>query len=237
MAETLASIKLRVSSLIQDTPGFVTTTSGGVMEDAIRDALDQYDADAPLVLVGDLAGTGLVYDWALPATLQYGRSRILTVEYPSGARPMSYLEDDDWLFYQTPTTTAFRLYSVIPGATETVRLTYTSPHTINGLDSATVTTIPVYHTQAFVNLCGSRCLVRLANRFLHEQENTLNLDSVDRSGKSDQARRLANTLMDAYRQIVGVTRGEAAAFATVDWDVNDFGIMRFGGLTHDRRRR
>lgn len=236
MTETLATIKTRTSSLLQDTPGFITTTANGLMEDAIGEALEQYSADVPNVVVADFAGDGSAYDFTLPASYVDGPSTFLSIEYPAGERDPLYLEDDDWRIYRTATTTKLRLVGFTPGATETVRATFTASHTIKDLASATVTTILPYHTLAFVNLCASKCLTRLANRFLHEQEPNIGVDAVDRGGKSDAARRLAKALMDAYREEIGATGGETPAIGRIDWDVA-LASIRGLSMTHDARRR
>lgn len=232
MAENLETLTLRVGSVLQDTPGLLG--AGSEVVDGIRDALEQYSLDAPRTVVADVAGDGSTYDLALPSAFVDGFARVVTIEYPAGAREPTYLDSADWRLYRTASATTLRLVQATPAVGETVRLTFTAPHTIEQLDTATVTTIPSYHTQAFVYLATAKCLQRLADRFLHEQEATLNLDSVERGGKADQARRLIGTLLAAYRDSVGVTGGAPAAMQVLDWDspVHQ-GLF---GLTHRRRR-
>lgn len=237
MSETLATLAARVSSIIQDVAGYIGTAAGGDRERAIREALETYDADAPRVAVADIAGDGATYDLPPPAGYLDGFSRVLAVEYPAGARDLNLLTDDDWSYYRTAGATVLRLASLTPAVGETVRVTYTAPHALDGLDGATATTIPAHHAGAVANLAAARCLLRLADRFLHEQEDTLNMDSVDRGGKSDQARRLAGALTAAYREAVGVASGNAPALAIIDLDASFAGVPAIGGLTHDRRRR
>jgi hypothetical protein len=235
MAETLATIKTRVSSLLQDQAGFITTTADGVMEFAIRDAIETFSIDVPYQLTADVAGDGATFDLTLPAGYLDGFSRFTSIEYPAGQREPLYLDSRDWSIYRTASSAKLRLFALIPNSGETVRLTYTAQHTLKDLDSAAATTIPAYYTQAFVNLCTAKCLLRLANRFLEEQESTLNVDSVDRGSKSDSARRLQKVFMDLYSAAVGVSGGEAPGTTAVIWHTSTAG-SGVGRLTHRGRR-
>jgi len=233
MAEDLASIKVKVGLVIQDVSSFIGTGANTEMESAIREGIERYSTDAPREIVDDIAGDGSTYDLTLPATYVDGFSRIVRIEYPAGARGATYVDGNEWTIYRTASTTALRLLTTTPGTGETTRVTFTSPHTLKDLDSATVTTIPLLHTHAFVNLCGAQCLFRMAARFIHEQESTLNADSVERGSKTDQARRLAGTLLRAYQEQVGISGGERPASVNRDWDAR---LHRgYGGLTHRGR--
>lgn len=234
MAETLATLISAIERVLLDQPRLLGTASGQEVESAVREALERYSGDAPRESVVDIAGSG-TYDLALPAEFLAGQSRIVRIEYPAGERHPRYLEPDDWVLYRTASTSVLRLLAHTPATGETVRLTYTAAHTIDGLDGASATTIPPQHTQAFVLLATARCLARLANRFLHEQESTLALDAVERGSKVDQARRLARDLESDYRNQVGVSLGEAPALARLDWDTTIAG-SGLGRLTHPRRR-
>lgn len=234
MPETLATIQTKLASVIQDVAALLSAASAGDREMAIREALEHYDNDAPRAMVADIAGDGATYDLTLPAGYVDGFSSVVSIEYPTGSRPAQYLELGDWTIYRTASTTKLRLQHVTPGSGQTVRVTYTARHTIDDLDSAAATTIPAWHTEAFVNLCGAKCLVRLADRFIHEQESTLNLDAVDRTSKTDLARRMADRLLAAYREVVGVRGGASPAGLVMDWttSVAGSGLSR---LTHRGR--
>ncbi|MBV6425158.1 MAG: hypothetical protein NAOJABEB_02972 [Steroidobacteraceae bacterium] len=233
MPETLASIKTKVASVLQDTPALLGTGSAGDVELAIREALEVYDDDVPRTIVADVAGDGTAYDFSLPTGFVDGYSRIVSVEYPIGDRPATLLPSDEYGLYRTTSATKVRLATVTPDSGESFRITYTGRHTLTDLDSAAATTIYAYHTEAFVNLAAAKCLMRLANRFVHEQESTLNLDAVDRNSKTDIARRMADKLIAAYREVVGVTRGESPSSARVNWDARLGGVL--SPLTHRTR--
>jgi hypothetical protein len=232
VAESLATITTKVRSLIQDTAGLL---AAGDLEGAIREAVERYSRDQPRQVVVDVAGDSVSYDLTLPASWVDGLSRVVTIEYPAGARYPTLLSATGWRLYRTASTTKLRLLDVIPATGQTLRLTYTALHTLDGLDGAAATTIPATHTEAFASLAGALALYRLAARYISEQEATLNIDAVDRQGKTDLARRLADGLMRAYREEIGVSGGEAPALAVVGWrsTLADSGLSR---LTHGRRR-
>ncbi len=234
MADDLATLIERMRSRLQDVAGLLDAATEGDLYQAVRDGLEQYDDDAPRVLVADIAGDGVTYDFALPAGYVDGFSRITAVEYPAGQRQPVYLEPTDWHIYRTPTTTKLRLRWHTPTSGETVRVSYTARHTVEDLDGATTTTVPAWHRQAFLALCTARAFSRLAARFVHEQEATLAIDSVERSSKVDQARKLAEALLREYRELVGVRGGEAPAAVRLDWStsVAGSGAVR---LTHRGR--
>lgn len=235
MPETLGTFISAAQQVIQDQAELLTTGTGGEFERAVRQALEQYDNDAPRELIVDQAGNGILYDFDLPADFTYGYSRFVSIEYPAGNRPATMLLDPDWEIYRTSSTTKLRLKAITPGSGESLRYVYTARHTIDELDAADETTIPGWHTEAFVLLVASKALTILATRFIHEQESTINADSVDRNSKTDIARRMADRLMAAYREIVGVRGGASAASAIIDWN-STFANSSIGMLTHNRRR-
>jgi hypothetical protein len=233
MPETLASITTKTATVIQDVSSFLSSAADGEIEQAIREALERYSNDAPREIVADIAGDGSTYDLTLPATYIDGASRIVSVEYPAGERTPLYVDANEWTIYRTSSTTKLRLVSSTPGTGQTVRVVFTAMHTLKDLDSATATTIPARHTYAVVNLAAAHCLFMLANRFLHEQESTLNADSVNRSSKSDEARRIGGALIRRYQEAIGAQSGERPALAVRDWDAAVYGGI--GALTHRGR--
>lgn len=235
MSETLASLSAKVQSAIQDTGTLMSASSGGDLEQSIREALENYSRVLPYVVVTDVAGDGATYDLTLPGTYIDGFSRFTTIEYPAGQRVPAYLPSDAWVIYRTASALKLRLRDDTPSATESVRLTYTALHTITGLDAAITTTIPANHTYAFVKLAAHFALLRLAARYISEREATLNLDNVDRQSKADVARRLADAFLKEYRDTLNLTAGEgpALAFVTQRSTFADTGIVE---LTHRRRR-
>lgn len=232
MSETLTSIETRLSSVLQDVAGLLSQTD---IDSSVRDAVEQFSADTPRYVVADIAGDGAAFDFDLPSGFVYGDSSITQIEYPAGQRVPIVLTADEWDYYRTASTTKLRLTQITPNVGETARVTFTAMHTLDGLDTASVTTIPTWQTQAFVALCAAKAMYRLAARFLHEQESNLGLDSVERATKGDAARRLADAYMRQYQEQVGVSAGEAPGGHIISWPSELAGISRLSGLTHRRR--
>lgn len=236
MAVDLAGFKVRIGNVLQDVSSFIATSAGAEMEQGIRNALEQFGRDVPREVIADITGDGATYDLTLPDTYLDGYSGITTIEYPAGERFPTILDSTAWSLYRTESTLRLRLLAATPTLGSTVRITFTGMHTIDDLDSATVTTIPAYSTEAFTLLATAQCLYILASRFLHEQEDTLNLDTVDRGSRTDQARRLANDLMKQYRELIGESSEGALrpASGMVDWD-SSYAGSGYRRLTHSRR--
>lgn len=234
MAETLATTKTKVASVIQDAGGHLSTGAAGDVEAAIRESLETFSHDLPRELVADVSGDGATYDLTLPSGYLDGFSRVIRVEYPAGERQASYLDANGYRVYRTAASAKLRLDAVTPGSGETVRITYSGLHTLDGLDGATTTTVPDWYSETFVLLCAATALYRLSARFLHEQESSLGADVVDRRSRSDETRRLADKLLARYRDQVGANRGEVPALAVINWDQP----LHNGayGLTHRRGR-
>jgi hypothetical protein len=237
MTLTLATLKTRVQSVLQQQHAYLSFETNGDVEMAIRDALEHYSSDVPRIAVVDVAGDGATYDLALPSGYVQQFSSIHSIEYPAGNYPATYLEPSDWDYYQNASATVIRLLSAVPNTGETVRLRYTAMHTLDDFDSASATTIWLGHAEAFVKLVAAKCLDRLAARFLYEQESQFSIDTVDRGSRTDQARRLGRAFMEQYREVVGVQGGAASASGFLDWDVSGHGIPSYPMLTHHRRHR
>lgn len=206
------------------------------IEDAFRESLTRYESDVPRLIIEDLAGTGSAYDFALTGWVDRF-SAIERVEYPAGRRPALYLEATDWDIYRTVDTTKLRLQLITPGSTETVRVTYTARHTIDGLDGATATTVYAWHEDAVVNLAAANLMQRAADRYLHEQGGSmLDADVVDRQAKADVARRLASALEARYNKFLNIESGVRPAGGVIDWDLT-FAGSGLDKLTHPRRWR
>lgn len=232
MAETLESIRQRVAFVLLDEGNHLSAGQGEDLDSVIRESLETLSHDLPREIVADIAGDGTTYDLTLPATYVDGFSRIVSVEYPAGERPAVYLDPNEYRIYRTASSTKLRLDETTPASGESARVTLTGLHTLDDLDSATATTVPTYHTQAFVTLCAATALYRLAAKFLHEQESSFNADAVDRRSKADEARRLGDKLLARYRDQIGAARGEAPALLVRDWDYPQH--RGAYGLTHRR---
>lgn len=230
---TYATLSSRALRLVDDPADFLTDDA---KNDAFREALTTYSIDRPRTVVEDLSGDGSTYDFTLGANYLDGFSQIHRVEYPAGERPAQYLEPDDYGIYRTSSTAKLRLHDYTPGATETVRVTYTARHTLNGLDSAVSTTIETAHLEAIVRLAAANLLDRLAAHFLNDRNSSLNADIATRADKADVARRLARQFEADYRNAVGLNRGVQPGGVVIDWD-RSFAGTGLDFLTHRKQHR
>lgn len=233
MAE-LGELIIRAKSLAQDHAEHAQSDD---WEEAVREALAVYNRDFPRRVVTDRNGDGNKFDFELGSDFDQSYSTVLEVEYPAGKRYPEMLEPRHWMLYQSPDGPVLRMLSYTPGSSEQVRVTFSSPHTIDGLNDAISTTIPGSHIDGVIALTASQVLRRLANRFLHEQDRSiLHGDQVDRLSKSDEAKKRAGELDGMYRRIVGLGKKLAAAGADVNWDSSIAG-SGMDHLTHPRKWR
>ena len=246
MTLDLAAFKTRAGLLLQDQAAFLSTATDQEMDAAIRAAREQYSHDLPRVLVADIAGDGTTYDLTLPSGFVAGFSIVRSLEYPAGERIPTMLPSDEWTMYQTDSATVIRLGTVTPASGSEVRVSYTAMHAIADLDEtinptpppatiAHATTIPAHHVEAFCYLIVAKALQMLSARFLHEQEDAIDVDAVERGGKSDQARRLAGTMLGIYRDTLGLGRGVRPGVVMVDLSTS-FASSGLDRMTHSRRR-
>lgn len=230
---TLVSLIARAKSLAQD---HAEHASEGDWDGAFREALSIYNRDSPRQIVEDNSGDGSAYDFPL-AGFDPSISSVVSVEYPADQRLPVLLDASAWMVYQRPDGPVLRMLHRTPATGESVRITYSAAHSISGFNDADTTTIPGAHLEALVALTASQVLRRLANRFLHEQDNAiLHGDQVDRLSKSDEARKRARELEEMYRRIVGLRNKPSAAGAVLDWDTS-FSGTGVDHLTHSRRWR
>ena len=233
MAFDLAGVQTRAQVLIQDSDADLLDATPD-MDEAARQAVAQYSKDAPAPIIADLAGDGSTFEYALPTGFVDGLSRVLTLEYPAGQRPAALLDPAHLEVYRTATTTKLRFVEITPASGETARVTFAGRHTLKDLDDATETSIPAYHEDAFVTLTAAQAMFILAAHYLHEQENTIAVDTVDRGSRTDTANRIARGLLASYRDLIGVRAGVAAASTRVQWgSAYAPGVAR---LTHGRGR-
>lgn len=202
-------------------------------ERAIQQALKEYAQVRPAVAAQDYAGDGATFDLMLPTGWQEGLSTIQQIEYPTGRRQPSLLENDDWGFYLTPTGTKVRLLSVTPNTGETLRITYTKPHLIDAVSSS----VSGLDEEAVADLAASIGLTDLAAAFANTQSPTLTADSVNYADKSRTYLEIAEKLKARYRKHLGLDQQSdtppIGGFVEQDRAASDGGDL----LTHPRRLR
>lgn len=229
-----AVLEGRAEGLLQDQGDYLTA---GDREQAFREALARYTRDVPRDIWEDFSGDGSAYQFSFVDDFTVGFSQVASVEFPVGERPQSYLVASDYHLYQSDASTVvLELPNHTPGASETVRVVYTARHTIDGLDAATATTIPAWHEEAVVTLAASRMLARLAGRFIHEQDATIDADSTARTTKDESAAKRSRALEQDYRDLMGIRKGVVPGLVTLNWS-ETFSGSGIDFLTHPKRWR
>ena len=139
MATTLATLRDRVEAILQDTTNTKWDTDG--IDEAIRQALHAYTLHLPHrgITTIDLTADGREIDIS---GIAYANIERIWWDYDSSApgHPPKWRDfevwADDTLFVNDPQE---------PQDGDTVRIWYTTDHTLNGLDAATETTFPDRH--------------------------------------------------------------------------------------------
>jgi hypothetical protein len=208
----------------------------------------RYSKDRPRELVTDVAGnsTKLLPLPAGPSNpaepFEDGFSQIRALEYPIGDVPPSYLEDDAWLLYRTPTGLKIQLRDQNPVAADAVRVTWTVRHTPGTTGQNPVaTTVPDADFEAVCDLAAALCCEALAARFAQTNDSTVSADVVNYRTKSQEYLAMAKALRKRYDDHVGIqdsgsgTGGSSTpgALAVGDMEINQgSGVER---VTHRKR--
>jgi len=198
--------------------------------DLIDAALSRYSSDRPQLSFEDFAGDGSAYDFSLPSDWDRALSVVASVEYPQGEREPSYLQRRDWAVYARGTSAEkLRLFRLTPASGETLRLTYTLPHTA---DESTAT-VPANDLKALAWLAAAEGCHVLARRYAQTTEPILGADAVNYQSKAAEYTRLARELERKYQNHIGQKEGEVSGSSGVslDWDAS-LSQSRGNYLTH-----
>jgi len=233
---TLSDAVGRVRELVRDLTLTDPEMDTGHYEHAVAEAVVYYSKGHPRQSVYDYAGNGSTYDLSLPADWDEGFSRIMAVEYPLGEREPVYLDSDQYMLYRTASGCTLRLLHDTPAQGETVRLTYTLPHSL----TETADTIPPSHFDAVVYWAAALMCREFASKFMHTQDPTMSADSVDYHSKADEASRLARQFELLYYKHLGEEANSdsklRAATGWADWGyTTPFGRQGGDYVWHRRR--
>lgn len=191
---------------------------------AATEALNRYSKARPLEFATDITGSG-VNDLVLPSDFLDGFSGIVTVEYPVDRVPEVLIDRRDYKLYRGPAGLRLRLLTAKPASTETVRVTYTIPHSEDS--------VPSPDLEAVANLAASVCLRQLAAAFGQTSDSTISADVVNYRSKADEFRRLADSFEALYKHHLGIRDNDTVAAASVTVAPPDSDRTR---LTHGRRK-
>jgi hypothetical protein len=216
------TLKNLIVSKIKDDSGKITDDD---IEISLNAAIQAYSRHRPDCKVASTTGNA-THDYTLPEGWIDGFSRILLIEYPVDNVPTDYLDDDEYLIYQTTTVKKVRLLYYSPAITETFLISFTIPRTdLTILDN---------DADALCNLAASCCLEQLANAFAQTGDSTISADAVNYRSKASDFGYRAKRFRDLYKEHMGIKDDAStlAAIVTSDMDLKYPG----GGarLTHPR---
>lgn len=179
-----------------------------------------YSRDRPLELIADISGTGS-YDYTLTGSVASWVNRasfIRLVEYPAGQQEPEYIDEgDEWTVYRSDSNTEkLRFLEASPAASETIRITYTTPHTLGEAS----TTIEAEELEAFALLVAYYATVAKAAEYLRRNRSNVATDSTDWSAKYDDLLKHAETLKKQYGALLtgGTADVHSYALATKNFD-------------------
>lgn len=160
----------------------------------LMQALNDYSQRMPLIRTGTLTPNGVTTLFAVPAGWQRGWSQVLSVEYPAGEEPASYLGVADWAFYQDALDALFLRFVSAPASGTTVRVRYTAVHT--------AATVPPMHETAIAVLGAAVAHEILASYFAARGDTSFQADIADHAGRSQRYADLARALREQFDVLI-----------------------------------
>lgn len=225
----LADYQTLLNSLVRDD---AQRLGAGATERALGLALEQLSVVSPRELVADVVsanGSSL----PLPAAWDAGFSQVLSLEYPVGATPPSYLDDDTYMRYLSLSGEVIVLLSALP-AGSTVRVRFSAKHVV----TSSVDTVPLFDREAVAKYAAALLCDELAAVYASEVDATISADRAPGQTPSQawawlarQYRKSFAALMGAPDQTSGAATPQKAAGAvgSVFSSRTDAGLMYHRG--------
>ena len=204
--------------------------TGAARERFVKAALAKYSGDRPDLYTEDVTGdAGNYYAMSNLTYWSEGFSRIEQIEYPaatitSDETPVYLLnedwQDNYWAEVSTVLTRHIYLPRHAPAATETMRVTYTIPYTI---DTTTIATnAPAQDLYAICYWAAGLCCQAMAAKFAKSKDSLIGVDSATHSPKSTDFAARAQEFFALYNSHLGIGDEGAATLQAagefVDWD-------------------
>lgn len=181
---------------------------------AINKALKLHAKYKPRRIVEDIAAVTGTRDYALSALAAWDSDfgQVLQVEYPvDETDPGANLLDrhkGDWTIYIRPTGPYLRIVSAIPVTGDTIRVTYTGLHQVDGDGQLTVAAAD---DEAVQTLAAAFACRILAAAYAQNQDSTIQADAVDQSSKRREYEAQAKRYRAEYDELMGVEPGKPQA--------------------------
>lgn len=224
----LADYQTIVTELVRDDAGKIAAAE---RDRAIEAARLRYSKDKPRTKVEDVTPESSQL-LPLPASWVAEFSDLRALEHPIGDVPPTYLGQDRYALYVSPSGTKIQVLDGVAVAANSVRATFTVPH---DLDHDT-DTIPLADRDAAACWAAALLCDQLAAFYSNSADSTLQADAVDHRSKAQEYASRARALRKRYHDELGIDEKKAApAGTTVNLDFADSrGEDR---ITHGRRFR
>lgn len=232
-----AVIQPVVKLLVHDTAGKLTdpTDYDTLILQVVR---GRYSQDRPLVKAKEYAGDNSTYALTLPAASGTpalygwieGFSTIVSMEYPAGDRPPTYLDPReisiDWI---SATEKKLILSETTPQTGKTARLLYTTRREVEA-------DVLLTDVDAVVKLAAAYCCRALAGLYAQTSDSTIGADVVNYRTKSQEYTSLADKFEKEYLAQMGSDNDQVkASSGQVNWDSRL--QTGYDYVTHPRRWR
>tara|TARA_Y100000310_G_scaffold345771_1_gene469635 strand:- start:1324 stop:2055 length:732 start_codon:yes stop_codon:yes gene_type:complete len=195
-----------------------------VYESFVRRALRRYSIDKPDEKVVAITGTASQYITVntsnLPDFLE-GFSSVINIEaraptIASNEEP-NYLERAEWDFYRDDSAYRIFLKNHKPTSNDTIRVSYTIIHTIDGLDSATADTVPDQDREAVIYWAINEAFMALAGKYAGSSDPTIRQDVVNYKTKSSEMRETAKEYRTMYKEWISDPLKPASVIRDIDF--------------------
>jgi hypothetical protein len=190
----------------------------------IRRALRRYSIDKPRELAKDVTGTDSSYITINATNFPGFVEHFSRVELVEARAPVvadneqpNYIELQEWEYYKNSTTLFLHLKNHKPTASDTIRILYTTIHTIDGLESETSDTIPTQDFDAIVYFAVSEALSALANKFAGTKDPTIRADVVNYRTKSREYREQSEYYRNLYKNWIAMPNKAASTVSDIDF--------------------
>lgn len=202
----LADYQTLVTALVRDDTGKITLADRDV---AIDLAAKRYSGDRPRVLAADVVsdGTNLL---PLPAGWIAEMSRVVSLEYPIGDAPPTFIPADTYRLYTSPTVTKIQLDRAIASG-QSVRASFTARHLLDAGND----TIAIDDREAVACWASALLLDQLAAQFSGDRFATITADAVDHASKGRDYAFRAAANRKRYFDALGIDPKKTAAAGVV----------------------
>lgn len=243
---TLENVKADIRSRIQDPQQKNNFIGEPDLDSVVRSAMSRIDNDMPANVIDEFAGTNSQYYPLLASLPQWveGWSSIRWIQSPGanialGEVPIVNVPRLEWRLTEgnvVGVRTIYIYFVNAPSSTQIVRVAYTIPHHLSGLDGATTTTILPHYAQAFADLCASYALQIIANQSALLGQPTMQADIVNYQSLTRELRNNAKIYEQRYMEAIapqfeagGVAGEETPQF--LDWSSRQYWLF------HNRTQR